>query len=408
MSLIDIKQAITAIQNGQMIILIDDENRENEGDLVIAAEKITPDHINFMRKNAGGLICLAMDQQLIKKLQLSPMVTSNNSKFKTNFTVSIEAKNGITTGISAFDRAKTILTAVNEYSTADDLVSPGHIFPLGAVEHGVLVRAGQTEGSVDLARLANCKPATVICEIMNDDGSMARMAALEKFSQHHGIPIVSINDLIKYRLRNDQTILNKICETNLPTPYGTFQLGAYESTYNNQVHLSLTKGTIRSESPVLVRLHSECLTGDVFASMRCDCGEQLRKAMQMIQDEGTGIILYLRQEGRGIGLANKLKTYALQDTGLDTIEANHELGFDDDPRDYGIAAQMLLNLGATKIKLLTNNQNKVAALDGDGLELIKRIPLETESNLHNLKYLKTKKEKMSHLLIIPGDSNYAI
>lgn len=400
MSIINIKQAIDVIKNGQMIILVDDEKRENEGDLVIAAEKITPGHINFMRKYGGGLICLPMDYKLIKKMNLPLMVTNNQSKFKTNFTVSIEAKNGITTGISAYDRAKTILIAVDENSTADDLVSPGHIFPLGAAKYGVLERAGQTEGSVDLARLANCKPAAVLCEIMHADGSMARMPELESFSKQHDIPIVRINDLIKYRLRHDKTILNKICETTLPTQYGDFQLQAFESKYDNQVHLALIKGKIDPDTQVLVRLHSECLSGDVFASRRCDCGEQLHKAMQIIQAEGKGIILYLRQEGRGIGLANKLKAYSLQDVGLDTIEANHELGFADDLRDYGIAAQMLLDLGAAKIKVLTNNPNKVAALDGDGLKIVARIPLEIKSNFHNLKYLKTKKERMSHLLTI--------
>lgn len=400
MSLITIEEAIIEIKNGKMIILVDDEKRENEGDLVIAAEKITPEHINFMAKYGRGLICLAMDHKLINKLNLPPMSSHNQSKFKTNFTVSIEAKNSVTTGISAFDRATTILTAIDENASANDIVSPGHIFPLRAEDSGVLARAGQTEGSVDLARLACLKPAAVICEIMNDNGTMARMPDLEIFSQCHGIKIVQIKDLIKYRLRHDTSIIRRVSETSLPTAYGEFKVYAYGSKYDNQTHLALLQGKILPNTPIYVRAHSECLSGDVFGSKRCDCGEQLHKAMQMIQDARSGIILYMRQEGRGIGLANKLRAYSLQDNGLDTVEANHKLGFAEDLRDYGIGAQILLDLGVSKIKLLTNNPKKIAAFDGFGLEVVIRIPLEIKSNPHNTNYLKTKKVRLNHLLTI--------
>lgn len=397
---IGIEAAIAEIKNGKMIILVDDEKRENEGDLTIAAEKITPEHINFMAKYGRGLICLAMDREIIKKFNLPPMSALNQSKFKTNFTVSIEAKHGISTGISAFDRAKTILTAIDENAIASDIVTPGHVFPICAEDCGVLVRAGQTEGSVDLARLANCKPAAVICEIMHDDGSMARMPDLELFSKRHGIKIVKIKDLIQYRLRHDKSIIGRVCETILPTAHGEFKTFAYASKHDNQTHLALIKGEIFRDTPILVRVHSECLSGDVFGSKRCDCGEQLHKAMQIIQGAGNGIILYLRQEGRGIGLANKLKTYSLQDIGLDTVEANHKLGFADDLRDYGIGAQILLDLGVTKIQLLTNNPQKIMALDGFGLEIVNRIPLEIKSNPYNANYLKTKKTRMNHLFTV--------
>lgn len=400
MGVINIEQAITEIKQGKMIVLVDDETRENEGDLVIAAEKITPEHVNFMSKYGRGLICLAMDQRLIARLNLSPMSVCNQSKFKTNFTVSIEAKNGVTTGISAFDRAKTILTAIADKATPNDIVTPGHVFPLGAANYGVLVRAGQTEGSVDLARLANLKPAAVICEIINDDGSMARMPDLKAFSRQYDINIVQIKDLIKYRLRHDRSILKRVSKARLPTAYGDFQVYAYESMHDNQTHLALVKGKIFPNVAVPVRLHSECLSGDVFNSKRCDCGEQLRQAMQIIQDYGRGIILYMRQEGRGIGLANKLKAYSLQDIGFDTVEANHELGFADDLRDYGISAQILLDLGVSQIELLTNNPQKIVALDGCGLKVVTRIPLEVKSNPYNFKYLKTKKNQMHHLLTI--------
>jgi len=396
----NIEEAISEIKKGKMIILVDDESRENEGDLTMAAEKITPEHINFMTKYGRGVVCLAMDRKLIKKLNLPPMTSCNQSKFKTNFTVSIEAKEGITTGISAFDRAKTILTAIDENATAADIVTPGHIFPICAEDCGVLVRAGQTEGSVDLVRLANCIPAAVICEIMKDDGTMARMPDLEIFSKQHGIKIVQIKDLIKYRLRHDKSIIKRASETILPTPFGEFKIIAYASKHDSQTHLALICGNILAANPILVRLHSECLTGDVFGSQRCDCGEQLHQAMQMIQNAGSGIILYLRQEGRGVGLANKLKAYSLQDLGLDTVDANHKLGFADDIRDYGIGAQILLDLGVSKIKLLTNNPQKITELNGFGLEVITRIPLETKSNPHNINYLKTKKVRLNHLLTI--------
>jgi len=401
----NIEEAISEIKKGNMIILVDDENRENEGDLTIAAEKIMPEHINFMSKYGRGIICLAMERAMMEKINLSPMASRNTSKFKTNFTISIEAREGVSTGVSAFDRAKTILTAIDENSTANDIVTPGHVFPLCAEDYGVLVRAGQTEGGVDLARLAQCKAAAVICEIMHDDGTMARMADLELFSKRHGIKIVRIKDLIQYRLRHDRTVIEKICTTKFPTIYGEFSVVAYVSKHDNQTHLALIYGKIAKNIPTLVRVHSECLSGDVFGSKRCDCGEQLQLAMQMIKEAGSGVIIYLRQEGRGIGLANKLRAYALQDIGLDTVDANHKLGFATDLRDYGIGAQMLLDSGVSKINLLTNNPEKLIALDGFGLEVVNRIPLEIKNNQQNIKYLQTKKKRMNHLLTI-NENNY--
>lgn len=391
----NISTILNDIKQGKMIILMDDEDRENEGDLVVAAGKITPKIINFMAKHARGLICLAMAPELIDKLNLPLMSTNNGSKFGTNFTVSIEAKEGVTTGISAFDRAKTILTAIN----GGDIVTPGHIFPLRAKEFGVLERKGQTEGSVDLVRLVGLKPAAVICEIMNDDGTMARKSDLIKFAKKHKIKIALIKDLIKYRLRQDKSIIQKVSETQLPTEFGSFKLIGYESLHNNTTHLALIKGEINPQQPILVRVHSECLTGDVFSSKRCDCGQQLQIAMQMIQQE-NGIILYLRQEGRGIGLANKLKAYALQDRGCNTIEANSQLGFEEDLRDYGIAAQILSSLGVANIRLLTNNPRKISALNGFGLEVVERVPLEGKIYLENNFYLATKKNELGHLLTL--------
>ncbi len=391
------EEAIEDFKQGKMIILADDEDRENEGDLTIAAEFITPEIINFMAKYGRGLICLPMTNEMADKLELPLMTQRNGSKFGTNFTVSIEAREGVTTGISAFDRAHTILTAVNPNSKARDIVTPGHIFPLRANNGGVLIRAGQTEGSVDLAKLAGLTPAAVICEIMNEDGTMSRMPDLEKFSKEHDIKIATIKDLIQYRLKKGQVAVKRAAEASMPTAFGDFRIIAYENSLDNQTHIALVKGDVTTPEPVLVRVHSECLTGDVFASMRCDCGEQLHCAMAQIEKEGRGIILYMRQEGRGIGLANKIKAYALQDKGLDTVEANNMLGFKADLRDYGLGAQILVDLGVSKLRILTNNPKKIIGLEGYGLEIVERIPLELLPSPYNEKYLQTKKEKLGHL-----------
>lgn len=392
------EEAIEDFKQGKMIILADDEDRENEGDLTIAAEFITPEIINFMAKYGRGLICLPMTNEMADKLELPLMTQRNGSKFGTNFTVSIEAREGVTTGISAFDRAHTILTAVNPNSKARDIVTPGHIFPLRANNGGVLIRAGQTEGSVDLAKLAGLTPAAVICEIMNEDGTMSRMPDLEKFSKEHDIKIATIKDLIQYRLKKGQVAVKRAAEASMPTAFGDFKIIAYENSLDNQTHIALVKGDVTTPEPVLVRVHSECLTGDVFASMRCDCGGQLHSAMAQIEKEGRGIILYMRQEGRGIGLANKIKAYALQDKGLDTVEANNMLGFKADLRDYGLGAQILVDLGVSKLRILTNNPKKIIGLEGYGLEIVERIPLELLPSPYNEKYLQTKKEKLGHLL----------
>lgn len=393
-----IEDALEDLRQGRMVILVDEADRENEGDLVIAAEKVTPEAVNFMSKNGRGLICLAITEEKANELDLPLMVSDNTSNFNTAFTVSIEAKTGVTTGISAADRAKTILTAIADDATPGDLSRPGHIFPLRAKSGGVLVRAGQTEGSVDLARLAGLKSAGVICEIMNDDGTMARLPDLEKFSSKHGLKIVTTADVIKYRMVKESLVFRG-AETVLPTHYGgDFKAIAYENQVDFHEHLALVKGDINPDEPVLVRVHSECLTGDVFGSLRCDCGPQLHSAMKMIQHEGNGVIVYMHQEGRGIGLINKLKAYALQDEGKDTVEANEALGFKSDLRDYGLGAQILVDLGIRKIRLMTNNPKKIVGLEGYGLEIVERVPIEMPSTKNNIKYLETKRKKMGHLL----------
>jgi 3,4-dihydroxy 2-butanone 4-phosphate synthase/GTP cyclohydrolase II len=396
----NIESAIKDVKEGRMVILVDDEDRENEGDLMIAAEKVTPEAINFMATYGRGLICLSLTPERIEELKLPMMVSENRARFQTAFTVSIEARWGVTTGISAADRATTVLTAVDDRTKSEDLVSPGHIFPLRAREGGVLVRSGQTEGSVDLARLAGLKQAAVICEIMNEDGTMARMPDLEIFASRHGLRVVTIADIIKYRMRNE-SLVRRAATATLPTEYGsTFTAIAYENDIDSHHHLALVKGEIHPEDEVLVRVHSQCLTGDVFGSKRCDCGDQLHKAIAMIEEEGNGVILYMRQEGRGIGLINKLKAYGLQENGKDTVEANEELGFKADLRDYGIGAQILVDLGVRKIRLMTNNPRKIIGLEGYGIRVVDRISIETKPHMENIRYLKTKKKKMGHLLSI--------
>jgi 3,4-dihydroxy 2-butanone 4-phosphate synthase/GTP cyclohydrolase II len=402
MPIAHIKEVLEDLKQGKMVILVDDESRENEGDLTIAAEKVTPDAINFMAKYGRGLICLAMDPEIVEDLKLAQMVYDNRSPYKTAFTTSIEAREGVTTGISAADRAHTILTAVAEDARPEDLVQPGHVFPLRARRGGVLFRTGQTEGSVDLARLAGLRPAAVICEVMNDDGTMSRMPDLEKFSEKHGLKIATVADVISYRMRTE-SFVHRAAETVLPTPFGEFKAVAFVNDIDDYEHIALVKGEISPEKEVMVRVHSECLTGDVFGSYRCDCGEQLKKAMAMVQDKGLGVILYLQQEGRGIGLANKLKAYALQDKGLDTVEANEQLGFDPDLRDYGVGAQILVDLGVRKMRIMTNNPKKIVGLEGYGLHVTGRVPIECEPRPENLKYLMTKCEKLGHLMKIMED-----
>jgi 3,4-dihydroxy 2-butanone 4-phosphate synthase / GTP cyclohydrolase II len=397
MSLSKIKDVVEDLKQGKMIILVDDEDRENEGDLTLAAEKVTSEAINFMAKYGRGLICLSLAPEIIERLKLPLMVQDNRSPFKTAFTVSIEAREGVTTGISAADRARTISVAVSDSAKPDDLVQPGHIFPLRARKGGVLFRTGQTEGSVDLARLAGLKPAGVICEIMNEDGTMARMPDLVKFAKVHGLKIASIADLIAYRMRNE-SFVHKVAETALPTPFGEFKAIAFLNDIDDNEHLALVKGDIDPKKDILVRVHSQCLTGDVFGSFRCDCGAQLEKAMEMVQAEGLGVILYLQQEGRGIGLANKLKAYELQEKGRDTVEANNDLGFEADLRDYGVGAQILASLGVHKMRLMTNNPKKIKGLEGYGLIVTERVPVEIEPRPENLRYLRTKCQKLGHIM----------
>ncbi len=393
-----VEEAVAAVRDGRMIIIVDDEDRENEGDLMVAADKATPEAVNFMARHGRGLICLPLTRQRLEELHLPLMVQDNTARFQTAFTVSIDAKAGVSTGISAADRARTIQAAIDPTARPEDLARPGHIFPLQANDGGVLARAGQTEASVDVARMAGLRPAGVICEIMNEDGSMARMPELERLSAEHGLPILTIADLIKYRMRHE-CLVRKIDEADLPTAHGDFRIAVFEDQIRGEHHVALIKGAIDAETPLLVRAHSQCLTGDTFGSSRCDCGDQLHQAMEMIEKEGRGVVLYiLNHEGRGIGLTNKIRAYAMQDQGADTVEANTRLGFKPDQRDYGIGAQVLVALGVRKIRLITNNPRKFVGLTGYGLEIIDRVPLEIAPNASNCRYLKTKKDKMGHIL----------
>ncbi|MBW2417288.1 MAG: bifunctional 3,4-dihydroxy-2-butanone-4-phosphate synthase/GTP cyclohydrolase II [Deltaproteobacteria bacterium] len=396
-----IESALEDIRAGRMVILVDDEDRENEGDLCMAAEKVTPEAINFMATHGRGLICLSLEEEQLQKLHLGMMVPDyeNSSSYGTAFTVSIEAREGVTTGISAADRARTIEVAIDDAVRPNDIARPGHIFPLRSREGGVLRRVGQTEGSVDLARLAGLKPAGVICEVMNDDGTMARMPDLVSYAKRHDLKIVTIRDLIKYRLRTE-TLVRRAAVADMPTAAGgDFHAIVYENDIDHVDHIALVKGDVSTGEPVLVRVHSECLTGDAFGSRRCDCGEQLDAALKMIDEAGRGILLYMRQEGRGIGLKNKIRAYALQDDeGLDTVEANHRLGFPADQRDYGVGTQILVELGVRQLRMITNNPGKRAGIEGYGLQIVERVPLEIKPNAANLKYLRTKKEKLGHVL----------
>lgn len=392
-----IEEAIEEIKQGRIIVIVDDEDRENEGDLMIASEMVTPEAINFMAKYGRGLICLTLTEDRTRELGLPMMVDDNQSRFGTPFTVSIDARNGVSTGISAADRSHTIKICMDQDIKPQDLVMPGHVFPLRARDGGVLVRAGQTEGSVDIARLAGLIPSGVICEIMNEDGTMARVPELREFIKKHNLKMITIKDLMAYRLQQE-TLVEKVTSTPLPTQFGDFQAVSFRNVLNEQIHVCLVKGDIDPDVPTLVRVHSQCLTGDVFGSYRCDCGEQLSHSLEMIEKEGHGVLLYLYQEGRGIGLLNKLKAYELQDSGHDTVQANEALGFKADLRDYGIGAQILHELGLGKIRIMSNNPRKIVGLEAYGLEMVERVPIEVSPKQENLKYLKTKQKKMGHLI----------
>ncbi len=392
-----INEAIDDLKQGKMIIIVDDEDRENEGDLMIAAEKLTPEAINFIAKYGRGLICLALTENRTQELGLAMMVDDNQSLFGTPFTISIDAREGVTTGISAADRAKTIQVAIDPASEKKDLIKPGHIFPLRAKDGGVLVRMGQTEASVDISRLAGLAPYGVICEIMNDDGTMARVPQLTPFAKEHGLKMITTKDLAEYRLQRE-TLVEEEVTTILPTEFGDFKAVVFRNVLIDQIHIALVKGEIHPDVPTLVRVHSQCLTGDVFGSFRCDCGDQLKKSMQMISEEGLGVLLYLYQEGRGIGIINKMKAYALQDEGKDTVQANEALGFKPDLREYGIGAQILHKLGLGKMRLMTNNPRKIVGLEGYGLQMVERVPIEVSPRKDNIKYLRTKRQKMGHMI----------
>ena len=402
MTLATIPEAIEDIKAGKFVIVVDDEDRENEGDLVIAAEKVTAESINFMATHGRGLICMPVTGERLDELRIPMMSANNTSKFTTPFAMAVEAREGTTTGISAADRARTVQVMVDPKTRPEDLLMPGHMFPLRARDGGVLVRGGQTEATVDLARMAGLKPAGVLCEIMNEDGTMARLPQLKVFARKHGLKIISVADLIAYRYRHER-LVQKVADAKLPTPFGNFKVIAYKSSTDPAEHLAMVMGDVATDEPVLVRVHSQCLTGDVFHSKRCDCGEQIEMSMKRIAEEGRGVVLYMRQEGRGIGIHNKIKAYALQDKGMDTVEANLSLGFKVDHRDYGVGAQILADLGVHSMRLMTNNPKKISGLESYGLKIVEQLPITTKPNPHNRKYLSTKQKKMGHLLKVPDN-----